>query len=144
MISQMVTSQTAFRKSYGFFISAMKLGSVICPMKVYAMLRNAFMPATNVVPAAGTAKTIGSPPGTKVPAAFVCEGTGVYPAVPCLPSAPANAAARMTETNVKKAEAVASFDKALKVRGIEQSQDTAAPIAEKPTVQTLWLLIVLR
>lgn len=33
-ISAMVTAQRAFGKSLGFFISAIKLGSVICPIKV--------------------------------------------------------------------------------------------------------------
>jgi len=34
-------------------ISEMKLGKVICPIKVYPMLRNAFTPVTKVVVGGG-------------------------------------------------------------------------------------------
>ena len=114
----------------------MKLGSVICPMKVYAMLRKAFIPETKVVPAAGMMRIRGSPPGSVFPVTGSTVDSGWYPAVPCFPSAPAKAAARMTETNVKNAERVASFDRASNVRGIEQTHEAIAPIAAKPTVQT--------
>lgn len=46
--------------------------------------------------------------------------------------------------NVKKADAVASLERAEKVRGMEQSHEMTAMMAENPTVQTLWLVMVLR
>ena len=45
---------------------------------------------------------------------------------------------------VKKAEKVASLDRVLKVRGSEQSQESTVQMAEKPTVQTAPLDMVLR
>lgn len=113
----------------------MKLGSVIWPINVYAMLRKAFMPETNVVPARGTARTSGSPP-IFFPAALMKLGSGLYPAVPCLPSAPAKAAAKITLMNVNTADAAASLERVLKVRGIEHTQEATAPIAANPTVHT--------
>lgn len=62
--SAIVTAQSAFGKSRGFFISAMNEGSVIWPTKVYVMLRNADMPATYVVPGTGRRVTSGSCPAT--------------------------------------------------------------------------------
>lgn len=62
IISAIVIAQRALGKSLGFLISAMKLGRVIWPMKVYEMLRKAFIPATNVVPFTGMAVTMGFPP----------------------------------------------------------------------------------
>ncbi len=106
------------------------------------MLRYASIPATKVVPAAGTTKINGLPPGTKTPLALVCDGTGEYPAVPCWPSAPAKAAARMTETKVKKAETVANLESMSNVRGIEQSHEMQAPITPQTMVQTGWPVIV--
>lgn len=77
--SAIVTAQSAFGKSRGFFISAMNCGrgqqavgqrrgetrtegSVIWPTKVYVMLRKADMPATYVVPGTGRRVTRGSCP----------------------------------------------------------------------------------
>ena len=57
---------------------------------------------------------------------------------------PAKMAARRTEMKVKKAEKVASLDRALKVLGSEQSQERTVQMAEKPTVQTAPLDMVLR
>ena len=57
VISTMVTAHSALRKSLGSCVSAMKLGSVICSMKVYEMLRKALMAATKVVPGKGSAVT---------------------------------------------------------------------------------------
>lgn len=61
-ISQIVTAHNALGKSLGLRISAMKEGSVIWPMKVYEIFKNAFMPATNVTPFTGSAVTMGAPP----------------------------------------------------------------------------------
>ena len=72
MISAIVQAHRAFGKSLyfirntfvegkgdttnlGSFISAIKLGRVICPMKVYETFKKAFIPATKVVPATGKA-----------------------------------------------------------------------------------------
>ena len=46
--------------------------------------------------------------------------------------------------NVKKAESVASFERVSNVLGKEQKKHMTAMMAEKPTVQTLPLVIVLR
>lgn len=105
-------------------------------MNVYAIFKNAFMPATKVVPARGMAKTSGSPP-MFTPFALMKLGSGLYPAVPCLPSAPAKAAARMTLMKVKTADAAANLDRVSKVRGMEQTHEMIAPIAANPTVHTL-------
>ena len=57
---------------------------------------------------------------------------------------PAKIVARRTEMNVKNAETVASFARVLKVLGREQTNEMRAMIAEKPIVQTLWLVMVFR
>ena len=57
------------------------------------------------MPAAGTARTRGSPP--PVPVAETYLGSGLYLAG--RPSIPAKMAARMTEMKVKKAETVANL-----------------------------------
>ena len=57
---------------------------------------------------------------------------------------PAKMAARRTETKVKKAERVASLESVLNVLGSEQTKEMTAKMAAKPTVHTLWLVIVLR
>jgi hypothetical protein len=43
-----------------------------------------------------------------------------------------------TLMNVKKADAAPALDRVLKVLGSEQTNETTAPIAAKPIVQTLW------
>jgi hypothetical protein len=50
----------------------------------------------------------------------------------------------MTETNVAKAEMVATLDKVLNVRGIEQTRETIAVIRENTMVQVPWPEMVLR
>ena len=45
---------------------------------------------------------------------------------------------------VKNADNVANLDSALNVRGSEQIQEMTAATAEKPIVQALWFVIVLR
>ena len=65
MISHIVTAHRALGKSFGSLISAMKEGIVICPIKVYDMLRKAFIPLTKPVPLVATTKTMGLP--TSVP-----------------------------------------------------------------------------
>lgn len=52
--------------------------------------------------------------------------------------------AKMTETNVKKAEKVAIVARAEKVRGSEHAQETTATMALKAIVQMPWLDMVLR
>ena len=47
-------------------------------------------------------------------------------------------AASNTLMNVKKADTAPAFERVLNVLGSEQRKDTTAPIAAKPTVQTLW------
>jgi hypothetical protein len=46
-------------------------------------------------------------------------------------------AASNTLMKVKKADAAPALDRVLKVRGSEQTNETTAPIAAKPTVQTV-------
>ena len=46
-------------------------------------------------------------------------------------------AASKTLRNVKKAETAPALDRVLKVLGSEQKKETTAPIAAKPTVQTV-------
>lgn len=141
MTSQIVTARSALGKSLGSFISAMKLGSVICPMKVYEMFRKAFIPATKVTPLTGSAVTIGSPPWMPVTGSMKL-GSGLYPAG--WASIPAKIAAKRTEMNVKKADPVPNFDKALKVLGSENTQQMIVAMTAKTTVHSLWLVIVLR
>jgi hypothetical protein len=93
------------------------------------MFMKAFMPATKVVPAAGIAYTVGSP-NLGYPFGWA--------------SIPAKMVASNTEMKVKNAERVASFASVSKVLGREQTKDTTAIIAEKPIVQTVLLVIVLR
>jgi hypothetical protein len=57
---------------------------------------------------------------------------------------PANMAASKTEMKVKNADAVPSFERALKVLGREQNQQIMVAMTAKTTVQWLWLVIVLR
>ena len=57
---------------------------------------------------------------------------------------PEKIAASRTEMNVNTAEAVAPLERAPKVRGREQIQEMTATMAEKPMVQTEWLVMVLR
>ena len=94
------------------------------------MFINAFMPATNPVPAAGTASTIGAP-------------LAGQPA-PGWSSIPAKIVASNTETKVKKADRPASFASVLNVLGREQTQETTATMALKPIVQTPWFVMVFR
>ena len=53
-------------------------------------------------------------------------------------------AAKRTETNVKIAERVASFERVSNVLGREQTKETTAIIAEKPTVHTAPPVMVFR
>jgi hypothetical protein len=53
-------------------------------------------------------------------------------------------AANKTEMNVKNADPVPNFDRALKVLGREQNQQIIVAITAKTTVHSLWLLMVLR
>lgn len=53
-------------------------------------------------------------------------------------------AARRTETKVKKAESVASFERVSNVRGKEQRKEMTAMMAENPTVQTPPLVMVFK
>jgi L-asparaginase/Glu-tRNA(Gln) amidotransferase subunit D len=53
-------------------------------------------------------------------------------------------AARSTEMNVKKADAVANLERALKVRGREQNQQIIVAITANTTVHSLWLVMVFR
>lgn len=53
-------------------------------------------------------------------------------------------AANRTEMNVKNAEAVPSFDSALKVLGRDETQHMSVAITAKTIVHWLWLVIVLR
>ena len=96
------------------------------------MFIKALIPATKVVPAAGTARTMGS----------IGPSFAGYPLGWSM--TPLKAAARMTETKVNRAEAVAPLERAPKVRGSEQIQETTATIAEKPMVQTECPVMVLR
>ena len=95
------------------------------------MFMKAFMPATNDVPFAGIAKTSGFTPYLGHPA-------------PGWSSIAAKIVASRTEIKVKNADAAASFARVLNVRGKELTHDTTATMALKPTVQSPWLLIVLR
>jgi hypothetical protein len=53
-------------------------------------------------------------------------------------------AASRTEMNVKNAEPVPNFDRALKVLGREETQQMSVAITAKTTVHWLWLVMVLR
>ena len=53
-------------------------------------------------------------------------------------------AARRTERNVKNADRVASFERVSNVLGSEQTQESTAQIAEKPTVHTAPPLMVFK
>jgi hypothetical protein len=53
-------------------------------------------------------------------------------------------AANKTEMNVKNADAVPSFERALKVLGSELNQHIIVAMTAKTTVHSLWLVIVLR
>ena len=57
---------------------------------------------------------------------------------------PANMAANRTDMKVKNADAVPSFERALKVLGREQNQHIIVAMTAKTTVHSLWLVIVLR
>lgn len=61
-----------------------------------------------------------------------------------MPSTPAKTAARSTEINVKNADKVASFESVSNVLGKEQKNEMIAVIAENPTVQISWLVIVFK
>lgn len=111
----------------------MKLGSVICPMKVYDMLRKALKHAMYDADLTGKAVTMGLPPTDSTPVSDVNNGRGSKPAG-CF-CAPENAAARRTEMNVKKAENTPSLDSVLNVLGSEQSQQTRATMMPKLTVR---------
>ena len=110
-----------FGKSFGFFISAMNDGSVICPTNVYVMFRKADMPATYVVPLTGMTVTSGSSPGTYpngwswMPEKMIARRT----AIPMV-----------TALNVPSPESCESG------RGSETRKQTQAEIALKATVHT--------
>jgi len=53
-------------------------------------------------------------------------------------------AANRTEMKVKNADAVPSFERALKVLGSELNQQIIVAITAKTTVHWLWLVMVLR
>ncbi len=57
---------------------------------------------------------------------------------------PANIAASKTETKVKNADMVAILERVENVRGSEQKKEMTAMMTEKPTVHTLWLVMVFR
>lgn len=57
---------------------------------------------------------------------------------------PAKMAARRTERNVKRADTVASLERALKVRGREQNQQIIVAITANTIVHWLWLVMVFR
>lgn len=57
---------------------------------------------------------------------------------------PAKMAARSTEMKVKNAEAVASRESALKVRGSEQNQQIIVAITANTTVHWLWFVMVFK
>ena len=100
------------------------------------MFKNAFIPLMNVVPAAGTTSTVGSP--TRRP----LFPPVLYPAG--WASIPAKIAARTTEMNVKRADRVASFERVSKVLGKEQKKHTTPMMAAKPTVHSPPPVMVLR
>lgn len=98
------------------------------------------MPFTKPVPGAATTRTIGGPvirPVAPPPGES-------YPSMLVSPSIPAKMAARSTETNVKNADSVASFERVSNVLGSEQKNEMTAQIAEKPTVQTAPPVMVFR
>ena len=98
------------------------------------MFRKALIPATNVVPLGGTANTVGAPPLR--PVSEITEfGSGLYSYG--WASIPANMAANRTDINVKNAEPVPSFDKALKVLGREQTQQMSVAMTANTIVH--WL-----
>jgi hypothetical protein len=118
-ISAIVTAQSALGKSLGFSISAMKLGSVIWPTKVYKMLRKALIPETYVVPGSGKFVTIGSDPA-------------MYPAG--WSWMPTKMMARRTAMPIVTAEKVPRCESELRVRGREMKKHRMALIALKATV----------
>ena len=130
IISAIVTMTTDFQKSRGSFISAIKLGMVIWPMKVKLILRKALIPCMKVVPVAGMRSTIGWPFST-------LHWNGCF-------SMPEKIMPNSRETNVKKAEAVASLDKVPNVLGNENKNDTTLVIKENAIVHIPWPVIVLR
>jgi hypothetical protein len=119
----------------------MKLGIMIWPTNVYVMFKKALIPATKVVPATGTAYTVGSPPLSPV-SGMIELGSGLYSYG--WASIPAKMVASRTEMKVKNAEAVPNFDKALKVLGREQIQQISVAMTAKTIVHWLWLVMVLR
>jgi len=97
------------------------------------MFKKAFIPRTNEVPATGIAVTIGFPLGTGSPVfGLTAFGSGLYPKG--WASSPEKMAASRTEMNVKNADAVANFERALNVLGREHTQQMIVATTAKTMV----------
>ena len=107
------------------------------------MFRNAFIPRTKVVPATGSAVTMGFPLGTGRPVVgSTALGSALYPRG--WSSNPEKIVASKTERKVKNAETSASFDNALKVLGREHTQQMIADMTENTTVHWEWFVMVFK